>query len=670
MSGGSHSIVELTQDSPQSPHPHGLGVNLYRHQLTLLHRALELEQGKIDLSDPAHVEESVSHVLLGMMRSAGDDGECETRFETRMGVLADKVGAGKSYTILALAHSTYRQKMLEASEEGSLLRARPPDVQTTFRSLVGNRICLTNTQRISRTLPVTIVVIPHTLFNQWNEYVARFGGGMRCLAISRQKHFGDMADLDQYDVVLVTSTFHNRLAIRLFGKRVRRVVYDEADSLNIASCMQIDAAFHWFATASYSNLQYPAGSGWWGHSRMQTGVRSSGFIRQVFSELYSSHLGRQAIKPLILRNRPEFVDASIQLPEPVVHIIHCRTPISIRVLNGFVDNAVIQRLNAGDVEAAVQQINPQNRGSEANIVSVLLDKLTRNEHNLVQRVQLMSELRFESPEERDAEDARLRAQLSEVRAHMDNIRERVQQSNTCGICYEEMVVVDRSRLSKTVVPCCSNSFCFMCINRWLMQRSSCPMCKTSLAVDDLLVVDANDHERDEILLARQLQGTRVSTPPEPETAAERSGVSVSASHNKIENLEAILRGRLHNRPADEPRAKIMLFVAFDNDATVNRWLSPLLESLGIRWRFLKGNHNVTAATEREYRHGSVDMLLVNTNNYGSGLNCENTTDVIMMNKFDSDIEQQVIGRAQRIGRASPLNIWYLVFENEVARLGD
>ena len=141
------------------------------------------------------------------------------------------------------------------------------------------------------------------------------------------------------------------------------------------------------------------------------------------------------------------------------------------------------------------------------------------------------------------------------------------------------------------------------------------------------------------------------------------GVFTSPENTKIQNLEAILRGRV---TGGEVRNKVLLFVAFDSDATVEHWLSPILNTLGIRWRFLKGNHYSTTAIERQYRHGDLDLLMVNTHNYGSGLNCENTTDVIMMNKFDSDIEAQVIGRAQRPGRTSPLNIWYIAFDNEIA----
>jgi SNF2 family DNA or RNA helicase len=37
----------------------------------------------------------------------------------------------------------------------------------------------------------------------------------------------------------------------------------------------------------------------------------------------------------------------------------------------------------------------------------------------------------------------------------------------------------------------------------------------------------------------------------------------------------------------------------------------------------------------------------------------------MFHKFDTQLEQQVIGRAYRMGRELPLNVYYLLHENEI-----
>ena len=46
------------------------------------------------------------------------------------------------------------------------------------------------------------------------------------------------------------------------------------------------------------------------------------------------------------------------------------------------------------------------------------------------------------------------------------------------------------------------------------------------------------------------------------------------------------------------------------------------------------------------------------------MNLENSTHIIFVHKMETEIEKQVIGRAQRMGRTSVLNIIYLQYENE------
>ena len=51
-------------------------------------------------------------------------------------------------------------------------------------------------------------------------------------------------------------------------------------------------------------------------------------------------------------------------------------------------------------------------------------------------------------------------------------------------------------------------------------------------------------------------------------------------------------------------------------------------------------------------------------NFGSGLNLQMTTDIIIYHKLTKSMEEQVIGRAQRIGRIDSLKVTYLQFDRE------
>ena len=76
-------------------------------------------------------------------------------------------------------------------------------------------------------------------------------------------------------------------------------------------------------------------------------------------------------------------------------------------------------------------------------------------------------------------------------------------------------------------------------------------------------------------------------------------------------------------------------------------------------------------TVNQYKNGShLDVLLLNSKFSGSGINLENTTHMVIYHNMTSEITQQIIGRAQRPGRKSPLTIYRLLHENERASMSD
>ena len=126
-------------------------------------------------------------------------------------------------------------------------------------------------------------------------------------------------------------------------------------------------------------------------------------------------------------------------------------------------------------------------------------------------------------------------------------------------------------------------------------------------------------------------------------------------NDKCTNLRNILRRMT-------PESKFLIFSAHE---TVFIQITDILHEMDITFEILKGNQYVINHCVECYKNGKNQVLLVNPRNYGSGLNLENTTDIILFHKFDTEIEHQVIGRAQRIGRKAPLRVWYLVHENEM-----
>ena len=80
---------------------------------------------------------------------------------------------------------------------------------------------------------------------------------------------------------------------------------------------------------------------------------------------------------------------------------------------------------------------------------------------------------------------------------------------------------------------------------------------------------------------------------------------------------------------------------------------------------MKGSTGRITKIIEQYKGNELDILLLNSRYFGSGLNLENTTDIFMFHKMNESIENQVIGRAQRPGRTQVLNVYRLLYHNEL-----
>ena len=126
--------------------------------------------------------------------------------------------------------------------------------------------------------------------------------------------------------------------------------------------------------------------------------------------------------------------------------------------------------------------------------------------------------------------------------------------------------------------------------------------------------------------------------------------------DKLKNLEILLKNK-------EDKSKFLIFSEFD--ISFDRILN-ILQKNNIKYSFLKGNKYMIQNIIRDFETADLDILLINIYNYGSGMNLQCATDIVMFHKFDKNIEQQVIGRGQRFGRKDSLNIHYLLNENEIS----
>lgn len=599
-------LNELTEQDTLARQPDNIDINLKNHQLTILHKARQLETSVLS----NQINESI-----------------ETSFiKTRIGILCDQVGAGKSYVILSL-----------------ILDDTPVRNDPVINSYNNGLICVSSVEH-RQNINTNLLVIPHNLCNQWIDYVQRFKKDIPFILISKKNHFTKLTETGilGYKLIIVTCTMYNKLAIYIDSNNysLKRIIYDEVDTLNIpARSIELKSSFYWYVTASYGNLIWPRGHKIYDYQNRRyvtyaNGLVSSSFLRNTFFEIIS-RLSEHIYSKLFLKNKDEYVQSSMNLPEIELHKIECKCKTILNILSGIVDNQIMNYLNANDVQGAINLICPGHKQSEESIIGILIDKFNRHLNNFEVRLNYTNLMTFDNQNDKEQEITRINDKITELKQKIQAIQERVQGNNTCPICYDECD-------NKTILSCCSNSFCFKCINTWFINQKVCPLCKHLVnRNEEMYVVNNNDTNMDIDMIEYPI----VNDP------------SVIGSHNdKMQNLENIIKNCSVN-------SKFLIFSSYDHPL---HEIGNILNKNNKKFAYLKGNNYVIKNIVDNYRSGDIDVLLINTTYYGSGLNLENTTDIIMFHKFDNEIEKQVIGRAQRYGREESLRVWYLLHSNEMS----
>jgi hypothetical protein len=616
----SHPIINTCIDELDDTYPHaeevqGVNVRLWPHQRALLHRCMMLETPKVPLK-----------TFKCMQTMAADD----DFMQTQVGVIGDSVGSGKSYVVLALIHMSRFDSIVNN--------------ESTIKAYGNNKVIMCFSERCQN-VKTNLLVIPHNLVSQWSQYITKFNANTKFTIVSKCKHVETFRnnhedDFLSNDIVIVTASFYPDIAAYISSKgfKMRRVIYDEVDNMNLPSCRHVESRFYWFITASYGNLLSPRGyTTLVGHRTVwhAQGLRNSGFVKELFVDL-AQNMKPEMVKTLIVKTSDAYVKRSVILPEVLNEYIQCQTPLIIHTLTGFVTRDVIQSLNAGDVENAIRLINPNHVTSEANIVQIQVEKFQRELHNTNARLVFNQNLQYDDEDDKQLEMERLTKKRDDIIAKINGIQTRIKDADVCCICYEDFK-------KKVIAPCCSNSYCFVCLNMWLTHHNTCPLCKHVILPKDVMVVNEDAEQADNEVVNQNAPSDNV----------------VSASFDKLKNLEIMLRTLMN----DDNR-KVIIYSAYDISFSK---VSELLSKMDIKYNYLKGNDSQLNSIIRNYKTGDLKVLLANTRHYGSGLNLENTTDIVMFHKMDSMMEKQVIGRAQRYGRTTRLKVWYLLYDNEMVQ---
>jgi hypothetical protein len=238
--------------------------------------------------------------------------------------------------------------------------------------------------------------------------------------------------------------------------------------------------------------------------------------------------------------------------------------------------------------------------------------------------------------------------IEENKLKIDLIYKRLIENNCCPVCYEIFDNIEENKIFISA-KCCNNKVCGKCIDEWYnMKKESCIFCN----MNDINKEDMLYYEKD----------PSISTTNNIENKLDNELIN-----NKINNFEIYDYNKsvyLNNyiKSIKDIDKKIIIFSDYSH---IFHYIELLCNENDIKYIDLdKGNIKDIDKSVLEYKEGNAKILLSNSTLFGCGMNFENSTDIIFVHQMNEDMEKQVIGRAQRMGRKSVLNIIYLEYENE------
>ena len=633
---------ELTEDSAKAVTPSWLKTPLLIHQQSAVAAALRLETAKTNGLD---VEPVKGEAMGGKLFSS-------------YGVLGDRVGSGKSLTALALVKmpaptTMYNEyivrgnSLLGDGRDVGLLRTRD---QTT--TATGQKLTPVNT---------SLFIVPHALMGQWETYVDN-DTNLKCLFVKKRKdaEVEKLFDtIDKYDALFVSSTMWSTLKTHHSVRNMlwKRVFIDEADSIAITTDWDdIHGLFYWFISASWLNLVF-AGGAYFNTAVAYTpfddtppyviervnklqnnhyltipGCRHMNLVRRMcgISANHSTVAINAAVSQsarLIIHSSEQYIQTSFSSPTITSRQIVCATPTNVRALDGFISRDMMERLNAGDVAGALESLG-MNSYTESEITTAVTASLQKELDNARKTYEYKKSLEYSTDSLKVKAIEACEQKIASIESRISAIQERLKRAKeqTCPICYCELT-------NTAVTPCCQQLFCFSCLCESLKRVASCPLCRAR--IDDIKEI--------------KVLGTGAAPPP-----MEAPAPPPHSRLNKNDSFVKFMK--------DNPTARVLMFSAYDASFTK---VEQSLDDANVHYATLNGSQARIAKLLREFKAGKHNVLFLNARNMGAGLNIESATHVVLFHRMSAELESQIIGRANRLGRTNPLEVVYLIHENEI-----
>jgi hypothetical protein len=595
-------VNELTENDKQIIQPTTITIPLMLHQKTIIHKMLETE----DLD-----EFDIDYKIDGYSTKTVNG-----KIQTNIGVLADKVGAGKTLSVI------------------SLISMRPK-LKTKLTCLGGNKYIGIKVDHAKINLDTNLIIVPHKLVPQWKAAFEK-STNLNVYAISTNSQIDKIVkvntykknnwkdeeveitkeELEQekvikYNVIIIGDTMYKRFYSCVENYKWNRIFIDEADTIKLPREMNCYFNFLWLITGTPSGLAN----------------KSKAFIGKLF---YDDEL--RLLNYVTFKNDNKYIEQSIVLPHPKRIQIRCLTPKELSIIKNLIPSSVLQMINAGNSEEAIKALNC-NVDTNDNILQVITKNLVDSIANKQIELDAENKKHYPDAQKKDHEYKIkiIENSLKKLQEKYEDIKKKIYELNNdfCPVCMSSFT-------NPVIVNCCKNCFCFDClaVSMGELKNNICPCCRQGITKSDIHLISDN---------------------------AELSNKINKINKHELKDKLDVLVDLIEKKPDGS-------FMIFANYTETFLKIEKKLNELSITYHILKGQTGTVAKYIDNFKDKKVRVLMLNAQYFGAGMNLQMTTDLVIYHRFTKEMEEQIIGRAQRLGRKTPLNVYYLIHDNESSNI--
>lgn len=411
----------------------GLNIELFPHQIKSVCRMEELEHN-------------------GSVNGLGI-----TRCKTKMGILGDIPGYGKSFSMVSLMVRDRMEWKEGGVYENQINWLTGPNMMYQFYY-----------QENFTKIRENLLVVSTSILSQWEYYLSL--SKLKVLSVTNRKTIEKFSP-NNWDVVLLSSNMYN-LFLRCTADQGnfcwKRFIYDEPGVTHIPSMKPVNAGIYWFITATSDELYLTAGRRGYG----------SHFLHSIFR-----NLNYETVNMLTIKNSEDEIRSSFQMPETIFRYHKCLNPYLLRVVKNHISNDINVMIQAGNIKGALEALG--GGGGDGNIIDIV----TRRKKGDLEIAEFKEKYyqqrlpNYETEYERwNSRVQLLKKEIAELEERYKNIR-----AEDCCICYNNLQ-------NPVLLPDCQHLFCGVCILEWYKTKTTCPLCRTDGQLSNLIYVSGGEGE--------------------------------------------------------------------------------------------------------------------------------------------------------------------------------